>query len=147
MKRNRLARFKKAEMGTWGYDTFDNDTAGDWAFGLEDAIDLGYVQETLERVLAGEEYLDADEACEGLAACEVVSRLKGNWGARNPYTEIVDAWVESHPGAPPAELVEQAAAAIDRVTAADSELRELWEEEDAGEWLAAVADLRARVVS
>lgn len=133
-------------MGTWGYDTFDNDTAGDWTFGLEDASDLAYVRETLERVLAaGDDYLDVDDACEGLAACEVVARLKGNWGARNPYTEIVDAWVEGHDIDPPAELVDQALAVIERVTAADSELRELWEEDDASEWLAAVARLRARV--
>ena len=64
-------------MGTWGFDTFDNDTAGDWAFGLEDAADLSYVGDTFERVLASEdEYLDVDDACEGLAACEVVARLK-----------------------------------------------------------------------
>ena len=42
----------------------------------------------------GEGYLDVDAACEGLAACEVVARLKGNWGARNAYTETVDKWVE-----------------------------------------------------
>jgi hypothetical protein len=134
-------------MGTWGFDTFDNDTAGDWAYGLEGAADLSYVRSALERVLAaGDEYLDVDEACEGLAACEVVARLKGNWGARNAYTEIVDGWVESHDIAPPAELIDQAVAVIKRVLAADSELRELWEEEDAGEWLAAVADLHSRIV-
>jgi hypothetical protein len=134
-------------VGTWGFDTFDNDTAGDWAFGLEGAADLGYVRETLERVLAAEDdYLDVDGACEGLAACEVIARLKGNWGARNAYTEIVDGWVEGHRIDPPAGLVDKALTVIDRVTAADSELRELWEEEDASEWLAAVADLRARVV-
>lgn len=134
-------------MGTWGFDTFDNDTAGDWAFGLEGAADLGYVRETLERVLAAEDdYLDVDEACEGLAACEAIARLKGNWGDRNAYSEIVDAWAESHHIVPPAELVDKATAVIDRVTGANSELRELWEEDDASEWLAAVADLRARVV-
>jgi hypothetical protein len=134
-------------MGTWGFDTFDNDTAGDWAYGLEGVADLSSVRDTLERVLAaGDEYLEVDDACEGLAACEVVARLKGHWGARNAYTEIVDAWVEGHEMAPPADLVDQAAAVIDRVLAADSELRELWEEEDAAEWLAAVVDLRSRVV-
>jgi hypothetical protein len=134
-------------MGTWGFDTFDNDTAGDWAYGLEGAADLSYVQATLEQALAaGDDYLDVDEAVEGLAACEVVARLKGNWGARNAYTEIVDGWVESHDIAPPAELIDQAAAVIKRVLAADSELRELWEEEDAGEWLTVVADLHSRIV-
>ena len=44
-------------MGTWGFDTFDNDTAGDWAFGLEDAANLSYVRDTLARVLAAVAYL------------------------------------------------------------------------------------------
>lgn len=134
-------------MGTWGADTFDNDTACDWAYGLEGADDLALVRETLARVIAaGDDYLDPDEACEGLAACEVIARLKGNWGARNAYTETVDIWVEDHPGQPPTELVSLAAAVIDRVLSAPSELMELWDEDGENqEWHDAVADLRLRV--
>ena len=133
-------------MGAWGPDTFDNDTACDWACGLEDAQDLGYVRDALSQVLAaGEDDLDADEACEGLAACEVVARLKGNWGPRNSYTETVDTWVARHPIAPTLEVIALAAAAIQRVLAEPSELRELWEEEDANEWLLAVDNLHSRV--
>lgn len=136
-------------MGAWGANTFDNDVACDWAFGLEEVYDLSLVQATLVRVLTvGDAYLDSDDACEGLAACEVIARLKGNWGVRDTYTESVDKWVEGHAIQPPADLVDQARAVIDRVLTAPSELMELWDESgESKEWRDAVADLRARVAT
>jgi hypothetical protein len=135
-------------MGAWGADTFDNDTACDWSYALDEVDGLSLVRETLARVLAvGEEYLDSDDACEGLAACEVVARLKGNWGVRNPYTETIDKWVETHGIAPSGDLVQSAVAVIDRVLSAPSELLELWEEGDLTEWRNAVENLRSRVVA
>lgn len=134
-------------MGAWGVNTFDNDTACDWIHGLEDVEDLSLVRETLANVLAvGTEYLDSDIACEGLAACEVIARLKGNWGMKNAYTESLDKWVTEHPANPPTDLVDQALAAIDRILTPPSELRELWDEEGENtEWRDAVNDLRSRV--
>jgi hypothetical protein len=135
-------------MGAWGADTFDNDTACDWSYALDEVDDLSLVRETLDRVLAvGKEYLDSDDACEGLAACEVVARLKGNWGVRNPYTETIDKWVETHGITPPGDLIQSAVATIDRVLTAPSELLELWEEGDPTEWRNAVENLRSRVVA
>lgn len=135
-------------MGAWGADTFDNDTAGDWAYGIEKIDDLSLVRETFDRVLAaGDDYLDADEASEGLAACEVIARLKGNFGVRNAYTEVVDNWVESHSSLSVAELVDPALSVINRILTAPSELLDLWEEEDATEWRNAVDDLRKRVAT
>ncbi|MDX1521513.1 MAG: DUF4259 domain-containing protein [Anaerolineae bacterium] len=135
-------------MGAWGVDTFDNDTACDWAYELEDVHDLSLVRETLDRVLAvGEAYLDADDGCEGLAACEVIARLKGNYGIRNAYTEAVDEWVKQHASLPTDDLVDPALAVIERVLTAPSELLELWEEGDAAEWRRAVEALRNRVAA
>lgn len=136
-------------MGTWDVGTFDNDIAGDWAWELETQPDTGFVSATLARVHdAGSDYLEADTACEGLAAAEVVARLRGNWGARNAYTESVDNWVASHPRQPSPELVAQAVAAIDRVLAEPSELLELWSDSDEfARWRAAVLDLRQRVAA
>ena len=136
-------------MGAWGVDTFHNDIAADWKYGLESTDDLKYVRETLARVLSiGDDYLDADEACEGLAACEVIARLKGNWGLRDSYSESLDAWVEQHPQVPPSDLVDLALRVIDRITTEPSELRELWgESDDYDAWVAAVANLRDRVAT
>lgn len=133
-------------MGAWGVGTFDNDTACDWAFGLENADDLSIVRAALDRVRAvGSDYLDSDAACEGLAACEVIARLKGNWGVRNAYTEPMDKWVKGHASLPFQGLVPPATAVIDRVLTTPSELLELWEEGDLADWKKAVEDLRARV--
>ncbi|MEA3308039.1 MAG: DUF4259 domain-containing protein [Chloroflexota bacterium] len=136
-------------MGAWGVNTFDNDTACDWKYELQDIDDLSLVRKTLTRVLAvGNEYLDSDAACEGLAACEVIARLKGNWGIRDAYTESLDQWVENHPIEPPTDLVNQALAAIDRVLTVPSELMELWDEGGENkEWHDAVEDLRSRVAT
>lgn len=133
-------------MGAWSADAFGNDAACDWASGLEDVHDLRLVRRALDAVLSGsDDYLDSDIACEGLAACEVVARLKGHWGLRNAYTETVDQWVEAHPIKPPENLVRAALAAIARILSPPSELLELWEEADAEEWRAAVEDLQHRV--
>lgn len=134
-------------MGAWDVGTFDNDTACDWAYALEGQPDTALVAATLAQVLAaGADDLDADVASEGLAAAEVVARLRGNWGERNAYTETVDRWVESHPGEPPAGLVAAALAAVDRVLTAPSELLELWSEsEDFGRWQEGMAALRRRL--
>ena len=135
-------------MGAWGANTFDNDTACDWTYDLEQAGDLSLVRKALARVTSvGGEYLDSDVASTGLAACEVLARLKGHWGVRNAYTETIDKWVAAHKGEPPADLIAQALQVIDRVLMPPSELLELWSEGDINEWQAAVADLRTRVAS
>ncbi len=66
-------------MGAWGELAFDNDTANDWAYYLEDVDDLSLVESALSEVEEiGDEYLDQDVACNALAACETLARLQGN---------------------------------------------------------------------
>lgn len=137
-------------MGAWGELAFDNDTSNDWAYGLDEVDDLSLVESAFDEVEeAGDEYLDQDVACNALAACEVIARLKGNPGYTNSYTENVDNWVAAHKIKPSAALVKRASAAIDRILGDDSELRELWEESESEgqKWRAAVEDLRRRVRS
>lgn len=134
-------------MGTWSTDTFGNDSAGDWSYGLDDRDDLSLVRETFGQALEEAE-LDADTASAALAACEVLARLKGHWGVRDPYSETVDRWVEAHPAQPPAELIATALNVIDKALEPDSELCQLWSEEENGpEWREKVADLRRRVAA
>jgi Domain of unknown function (DUF4259) len=134
-------------MGAWDVGTFDNETACDWAFELEDTGDLSLVQATVEAVLeVGDGYLAADLGCEALAAGEVIARLLGSGGERNAHTRTIDEWVEAHPITPSTHLVAQAVSAIDRIVSPDSELLELWtESNDLEKWRAVVADLRARL--
>ncbi|MCK6484086.1 MAG: DUF4259 domain-containing protein [Phycisphaerae bacterium] len=134
-------------MGTWGVDTFENDSACDWSYDLEKANDLAFVESTLRAVLDPEaEFVDADAAVCALAACEVIARLKGNFGARDGYTQTVDEWVGAHAQAPPPALIDLANRAIDAVLGDTSELRDLWTETElTNDWLQAVEALRRRV--
>ncbi|MCW8139838.1 MAG: DUF4259 domain-containing protein [Planctomycetota bacterium] len=135
-------------MGAWGERAFDNDTACDWAYDLEERDDLSLVEEALAAVEAvgGDAYLNADVACEALAACEVLARLAGRPGDQNADTESVDDWVAAHADLAVAPaLVARATTVIDRVLGERSELTELWDEGDGAPWRATVDDLRRRV--
>ena len=134
-------------MGAWGHLAFDNDTAGDWADGLEDVDDLSLVESALEELeVVEDQYLDQDVACNALAACEVIARLHGHPGYTNPYTEKVDQWVSEHKLKPSLALLKRATNAIDRILGGESELRKLWEEGDEADvWQESVKDLQRRM--
>ena len=133
-------------MGAWGTGVFDNDTACDWAYGLEGQTDLGLIERTLDVALANDEGLDASDAEEALAAAETVARLQGHWGVRNSYTANVDAWVEKIGLQPSPALARKAHAAIDHVLGETSEIVELWEDSaELDEWKRVVDELRSRI--
>ena len=65
-------------MGTWSHEPFGNDSANDWAYGLEGLDDFSLVVEAIQNVLAtGDDYLDADLAVEAIAAAEVLAKAIG----------------------------------------------------------------------
>jgi hypothetical protein len=135
-------------MGAWGTGNFGNDTANDWAADFVKGGDLSFVREVLVKVAAttAQEYLQARASCHALSACEVIARLKGNWGTRDSFSKKVDVWVQANPTEPSSDLVQLALRAIDRIVTAPSELMELWDEGSKGpDWHATVADLRERV--
>ena len=85
-------------------------------------------------------------ASEAIAACEVVARLKGNFGERNVYSESVDSWVQAHAIQPSGDLILKANSALDAVLSDKSELRQLWEESESySDWQASIDDLRRRL--
>ncbi|MCL4266642.1 MAG: DUF4259 domain-containing protein [Anaerolineae bacterium] len=132
-------------MGTWGIGSFENDTAVDWLYDFE-ANDFRLIDRTLASVAAMQavDYLDADEACEALAAAECVAAAAG-FPAANLPNEVID-WVSANsPIQVKPEYVRMAAAAVTRVRT-QSELKELWAETDDYEaWDTAVADLQTRL--
>jgi len=81
-------------MGAWSHESFGNDDACDWVAQLEECNDLSFVESTLDALLAvGDDYLEAPEASQAIAAAEVVARLRGNLGTQDAYSKDVDAWV------------------------------------------------------
>lgn len=134
-------------MGAWGTGVFDNDTACDWAYSLEESNDLSVVDAAFEKVLAGEsEYLEASDAEEGLAAVEVVARLQGNFGEKNSYTQAVDTWVSKNKIKVSPELAKRALATIERILSGSSEIVDLWAETDEFDvWKNSLENLKSRV--
>lgn len=133
-------------MGAWGAGNFENDTALDWVFALEESEGLDLIGQAIADVLKGDDYLDADVACTGLAAAEVVAALRNQ--PLDELPEEVSRWVHDHRITPSDELVNDCLAAIEKIRTDDgSELRELWEEDDDPpvEWYAVLDDLVARL--
>lgn len=133
-------------MGAWGVLAFDDDDANDWAYDLAEADDLSIVASAFDTVAEAKDYLEAPDASNALAACEVLARLNGKPGYKNPYTEKVDEWVAAHPQTPSPALLARANAVINRILGDNSELKELWADSDENNnWLASVDDLRQRL--
>ena len=136
-------------MGAWSHLPFGNDTANDWAYELEDASDLSVIEAALTRVLdAGDDYLEAPEAEEAVAAIEVLAHLLGRPTNSDSYTEKVQAWVAQVKLKPNPALLNKARQALQRIVGEDSELAELWAESDEAEdWQASMAQLREALVA
>lgn len=134
-------------MGAWSHEPFGNDTANDWAYGLEETTDTALIEEALDKVLAAKsEYLEAPDAEEAIAAVEVVAKMLGRGTQTDAYTEKVDKWILDLSIKPSESLKAKSALALKRILSADSELNELWSEsEDASEWQASVHRLLAAV--
>ena len=127
-------------MGTWSGQPFGNDGAADWTFELDDASDWRPVRQALNDALDGP--LDGDVAETAIAAAEVVAHGLGRPTQSDAYTESVSAFV-ARVGAPPADLVALALAALGTATGPDSELTELWNDADPTEWREDCAKLEA----
>lgn len=133
-------------MGAWGAGNFENDTALDWVWELEQATDLSVVESAIADVLNCDKYLDADLGSIGLAAAEVVAALRDK--PPDDLPEEVSAWVQTHRITPGEALVQDCRKAVARIRdAEESELQELWgEDQDSlAEWQAALDGLLTRL--
>jgi hypothetical protein len=86
------------------------------------------------------------DAEEGLAAVDIVARLRGSPGQQTTYTAAIDAWIQNAQAQVPDELVDKARRAIARILSAPSELLELWtESEDFDGWKRPVEGVAQRL--
>jgi hypothetical protein len=139
-------------MGAWGAGIFDNDDAADWVYELEQAGDDSVLAETLAAVAnaGADAYVEAPDAAAALAAAAVVAAaLTGSHDvlvAGGPYAEGALRWVEADATRVRSELAPLALSAVRRARD-KSELRDLWDEAGADEWLAAVAEVERGLAS
>ncbi|TYB90921.1 DUF4259 domain-containing protein [Micromonospora sp. WP24] len=117
-------------MGTWDSGPFDNDTAADWCGDLDDADATkrpAMVREALSRAASENGYLDADVACEAIAAASIVAAHRpGGQPLTSPYAP--DFLRDGGRLDLPDDLAALAVKALDRVMVADSEWRDLWQD-------------------
>jgi hypothetical protein len=130
-------------MGAWGIGSFENDDALDWVGGIEGFDGLSMVRAKLKQVADQEAYLEAPDACQAIAAAEVVAAVAGQPCASPPEAVVQMIEVQVTILQADRDLARQA---LDRVLGESSELAELWAESDESDaWKAAMAELRGRL--
>lgn len=132
-------------MGTWSSLPFGNDTAKDWAWGLEKSDGAELLTQTIQTALKQEKVVDAPEAEKAVAAAAVIASA-----AADPVRGVsadIKAWIHTQAYVPTKQLIADAIRVLDRVTE-ESELRELWEEADGLDgWLKSINKVRDRLLA
>lgn len=139
-------------MGAWGIKNFENDGAEDYIYTVFQQ-GKGVVKSAIEKIvsLGKEEYLEAPECEEALAAIEIMAAYKGK--PSSDCNQEVLKWVKTNNVVDFKEglfrktinITDLANQAIDRISS-NSELRELWEESgDLKAWLTILQDLKERI--
>ncbi len=128
-------------MGAWGTGIFDDDEALDWLDELctSDGTDLLAQAFATART----DYLDAPDGCRILCAAAALAVALGHDVANAP--DLLKIWAAGLFDDDIRALLPDANAALARVLAEDSELRELWAENaaDYPQWEAGVRALQA----
>ncbi len=111
-------------MGAWGPGPFDNDDAADFIIAVTDAEKGDRAEQVGAALSLPDGYLEIPEASAAVAAAALVAAANGMRVDMAEVTELLRI------GGIPADggVRELARAALARVTGADSEWRELWEE-------------------
>lgn len=134
-------------MGAWGHLNFENDTALDLVYEIEEK-GADRIKNAIEAINSREEdaFLDSDLCSEALAAIEYIAAVKEK--ASEDFPEDAEEWLT------PANkenllairnLIPKSKQAIDRIQH-NSELKDLWEEtEDFNEWTKVLEDLSTRI--
>ena len=131
-------------MGAWGAGVFENDDAMDFVFELSEAEGWKLVRKTLRDCIDDEGFADASQSSMALAAAITSAAAKGH-----PHTDLpqeIASWVAQHREDLPAGLEDRAREAVEKVLDEDeSELRQLWAEENDVAWKASLDDLINRL--
>jgi len=139
-------------MGTWGHNYFENDAAFDYVAEIEESENLKEVIKNLiESAFENEDYLDADVAEGVIVAAIYVDRQVNGTIYSDPDRDeplAVDTFPERHPQVDLSPYRTRALQALNKVVAEDSELLELWSENEELmlAWKKNVEDLSARLL-
>ena len=129
-------------MAAWGHFNFDNDAATDFAGEFLDTGSEVTLLEALVPAAEEEGYLETPVAAAALAAAEIVAAWRGHPGP-DFLPGLLDK-VQHLDVSDEDELTDLARRAVQAVVQ-ESELRELWEDQDLIAWEAAQQNLLDRL--
>lgn len=130
-------------MGAWAADSFSNDDALDWLEAFTQAPTREMLRDTLDGILAEDDYLEAPDCAEAIVAAEIVASLNARPSPKIP--EDLRDWLATDHGLDAKSLTPLARKAMARIIAG-SELQELWDQSDSkAAWRAEMAELVARL--
>ena len=133
----------KAFAGAWGVGSFENDSALDWVYEIEESEGSGVLLQTLRDVFLSD-YIEADVCSSAIAASEVVAAIKS--GKYNSLPESLASWSKANQGIYEPEMSKFAQKALELcLDKTKSELAQLWEESDLSEWKASVKELELKL--
>lgn len=116
-------------MGAWNYTVFDDDTAYDALADLRASSEIIADMEKYFDAVIGAEYVDYDEGHYALVSAAIIDSVINE----TPYRcddEDYSKWIETLKSFDFTPLKQKAIAAIDAVISDNSELKELWEENE-----------------
>ncbi len=134
-------------MGAWGTGFFDDDTHSDFLYNvLENDMSPESFGQYFENGIEAEEYLDYDVGAEIIVSAALIDAIL-NGTKLDCVTEGVDEWLVKHKDDNVQPLKAKAVQALEKVIGEDSELNELWKEneEDYPEWKGLIEQLIARL--
>ena len=132
-------------MGAWNYGPFDNDDAGDWLSEFEDR-GIEAIQSAFDAAME-EDYLESTEGSAAVAAAAILAAIRDkkiDFVPEEYRSSIAQLSLDEDEAE---DICSSAIAALDRVMADDSELKELWSEADEfSDWKKSITDIRKRLI-
>jgi hypothetical protein len=137
-------------MGAWGFGYFEDDTALDFMNYLEESDNhVQVIIDAFESAIASDE-LDYEEGCAAIVAAAYVDRqINGTKFTTSDQVETlaVDTFPERYPKLEFSDLKEEAVQALNKLLTDDSELNQLWQEneDDYPSWRQGITQLIDRL--
>jgi hypothetical protein len=137
-------------MGAWGHGHFEDDSALDFMGDVEESSNPKKIIDGAFDTALSAEYIDADDGNAVIVAATYIDRqLNGTKFSYDDQREPldVDTFPERHPDIDFSDLKKKSVLALKRILTEDSELNELWREneEDYPSWRQGVEQLIHRL--
>lgn len=129
--------------GAWGVGSFENDSALDWAFELDNASSTDFLLQTFSAV-PNSDYLQIDSCSAALAAADVVASMLA--GTLSHLPEDVHAWASNYSAESFQALRVPALEAVSKCLNVEiSEVAQLWDEAAPEQWSEYTVDLLVKL--